>query len=107
MDKKLRSLFKGKRATVVTRDGDVIRVVYHWTTVATIDLLAETVRFNTGGWETVTTKARINDIARALGLRATLFQQKFVWQWAMHGQWDNPIRHTDGITFNYATNEIV
>lgn len=36
----------------------------------------------TGGWETPTTKSRINNVLHGIGCNMHLFQDKFIWYWS-------------------------
>lgn len=48
------------RNTTVRRDGDAVVIRYHSTDIVTFR--PDRVDYNTGGWETVTTKGRMNDL---------------------------------------------
>jgi len=60
-------------ATTLRRVGDAIAIRYHDTDVVTVSA-DDTYTLDSGGWRTVTTKARINEYSPA-----RLYQQKGVW----------------------------
>lgn len=62
----------------VSETGDVFGVVLHNTTILAVDNRG-LITVNTGGWQTVTTKQRINQM---LPDNARIFQDDFVWYWA-------------------------
>jgi hypothetical protein len=70
-----------------------IDVQLHFTVIVTIDKIANTVTFRTGGHETVTTKRRMNQVCEAYGLPYSVFQAKYQWF----------VRGTDG--FSHCFNE--
>lgn len=65
------------RATRTTRENGITRVRYHDTDVVTFDDVTITLR--TGGWWTVTTKARMNQTANEYALGFYVYQQNFQW----------------------------
>jgi hypothetical protein len=85
--------YRGKTATVVHRlcglNGvtTTVGVQYHNTVVvlvrcSAITLLGEKyfpVELNTGGWETPTTKKRMNDASRLMGAKFYVVQKDFKW----------------------------
>jgi len=48
----------------------------------------KTVTLNSGGWRTVTTKARMNQAANQFGLEYTVYQEKDDW-FVQIGGWEN------------------
>jgi hypothetical protein len=66
------------------------RVTYHGTDVVTWD--NDTITLNTGGWFTVTTKARMNQTASQFNLGFTVYQKARVWYINFQG---NIITFTD------------
>lgn len=66
----------------------------HHTNIVTF-YLDGTVKLNSGGYHTVTTKARMNEILQPLGL--TIGQKKFNWYVYEIGQWDKPVEFFDGM----------
>lgn len=70
------------RSTSVHRDPDgTVRLRYHETDIV-VCKTNNTVVLNSGGWQTSTTKERIN---WCLSPYASLYQEKHVWKVAMHG----------------------
>ena len=57
-----------EKATTISRTNDITRVVYHHTEVVTIDHMKREVTFRTGGWETATTRRRMNQACNAFDL---------------------------------------
>ena len=54
-------------------------VVLHRTAIATYDHNNQALKLNTGGWQTVTTKSRLNAILQGLIVGASVFQRDFNW----------------------------
>jgi hypothetical protein len=69
----------GKHATSITKGGDILKVKYHNTNVVTVNRLTGEVILDTGGWETVTTKTRMNQTARQFGFGFHVYQKDFDW----------------------------
>ena len=65
------------KTTVFTDSDNFTRVVFHNTTVVGFD--SETIVLNTGGWETPTTKKRMNQTADQFNLGFRVFQKNWVW----------------------------
>jgi len=57
----------------------------------------ETVTLDSGGWRTVTTKTRINQVSNEWGLGFTVYQKDYAWYVALGGR---AYPFHDGITFN-------
>lgn len=61
-----------------------ISIVFHATTIAVVDLDAQyrpvSVRLNSGGWRTATTKQRLNEILRAFAPDYGVFQKDHEWR---------------------------
>lgn len=69
----------GKTATSIARDKDgVLRVTYHGTSVVTVYPNGR-IDLDTGGWWTVTTKARMNQASNQFGLGFQVYQKDFQW----------------------------
>jgi hypothetical protein len=64
--------------TTVTRHDGTVVVTLHSTDVVKVSL-DKTVTLDTGGWCTVTTKARMNQAATELGLGFRVFAEKGNW----------------------------
>ena len=54
-------------------------VVLHRTAIAVYDHNTNALKLNTGGWQTVTTKSRLNAILQELIAGARVFQRDFNW----------------------------
>ena len=68
----------GKVATTVAaNDSGETVVTYHKTQV--VKFSGEKIVLNTGGWKTVTTKARMNQAANQFALGYTVFQKNHAW----------------------------
>jgi len=80
----------GKHATKVTKDGQTSTVRYHYTDVVKVDWDTGIITLNTGGWETSTTKLRMNQASSEWGLGYHVYQHKHDWF----------VTH-DGNTYNY------
>lgn len=69
----------GKHCTTVVNNDKLARVTYHGTDVVLWDKVAGTITLNTGGYFTVTTKARMNQALSQWGIRANVYQKKGEW----------------------------
>tara|TARA_R110002167_G_scaffold192918_1_gene395512 strand:- start:1493 stop:1789 length:297 start_codon:yes stop_codon:yes gene_type:complete len=68
----------GKTATTIAaNDSGETVVTYHATQV--VKFSGERIVLNTGGWKTVTTKARMNQAANQFALGYTVFQKNHAW----------------------------
>ena len=56
-----------------------INVVYHSTKIFSWDKETGTITLNTGGWETYTTKKRMNQCLEEFGFTAKVYQKDFNW----------------------------
>ncbi len=54
-------------------------VVLHRTAIAVYDHNTQALKLNTGGWQSVTTKSRLNAILQELIAGARVFQKNFDW----------------------------
>lgn len=86
--KSIRESFRNVRATTIVVDplddgGAQIAVTYHRTTVARVTYAADGrlagCVLNTGGWRSMTTKGRINDVLSVLDVRLRLTTHRGVW----------------------------
>jgi hypothetical protein len=64
-------------ATSIWSEAGKTMVRYHNTVVATFD--ESTITLDTGGWDTPTTKLRMNQTANQFDLRFSVFQRKHKW----------------------------
>ena len=69
----------GTHATTVTAKNAEISVVYHSTEVVRANLAERWVIFDNGGYETNTTKGRMNQFCNQYGLPVSVFQKRFNW----------------------------
>ena len=74
----------GKVATKVTQNSDLTVVRYHQTDVVTIT--PTRIMLNTGGWESMTTKVRMNQAAQQFALGYSVFQHKHIFHVRVNGQ---------------------
>ena len=65
------------KATTITGYDNVVVMKYHNTSVVT--LTDEAIELYTGGYETHTTKKRMNDFARSFNLGYYVYQKNFEW----------------------------
>lgn len=77
----------GKHATVIGADQTHRFVQYHATQVVRWN--EDEIILNTGGWETVTTKVRMNQVSRLFDLKFQVYQQKGQW-YAFYKEKDFP-----------------
>lgn len=69
----------GAHKTAILREDDgSIAVVYHSTTVVAVDPDGR-ITLDSGGWQTPTTKTRINQAANQWRLRFSVFQEAHKW----------------------------
>ena len=67
-----------KGNTMVTTDEDVSKVFLHGNHIATVD--DDSITLYDGGWQSVTTKSRLNAILDEFGMDGErVFQKDFVW----------------------------
>ncbi len=75
----------GTHKTTVKQEGGTLRVTYHWTDVVTVfDETTEKgtewrVKLDSGGWQTPTTKTRMNQTSNQFDLGFYVFQKNFQW----------------------------
>ena len=69
----------GKCATKVVHNNEKLSVTYHRTEVVHVDYATGTVTLNTGGWESATTKSRMNQASNEYRLGYSVCQFKHVW----------------------------
>jgi len=55
----------------------ILRVTYHSTDV--VSVTPKTIRLNTGGWKTATTRTRMNQASRQYSLGYTVYQKNYSW----------------------------
>lgn len=87
----------GKTATTIRTDANNwTAVTYHDTTV--VEFNDDYVILRTGGWETATTKARMNQASNQFNLGYCVNQTKFVWYVSTHKPWN-------GESYEWVSNE--
>lgn len=69
----------GRHKTVVREHGFIVLVRYHRTYVVRIDYSKLTVRLESGGWRTATTKKRMNEAALQYQIPFWVYQRNFDW----------------------------
>lgn len=67
----------GRRGTSVAAEDGITRVTYHQTVV--VEFGEKYIILRTGGWKTVTTKARMNQASHQFGLGYSISQSNFIW----------------------------
>ena len=67
----------GTVATSVFNDNGVMKCVYHHTIVVEWD--NKHITLDTGGWQTLTTKTRMNQVSNQYGLGYQVYQEDFNW----------------------------
>jgi len=95
MEKKITS-----NNTTISDDGNgMTQVILHSTPIVKWD--EKKIILNSGGWETYTTKSRMNEVGSAFNLKYSVYQEKGVWFVVKdidNGRdWDNPILFIDGM----------
>ena len=92
----------GKHRTNVFYDEGWRKVVYHSTCV--IKWNQSEIVLDSGGWQTSTTKNRINQSSNQFNLGISLWQKDYAWFVSING--DEKIEFFDGMTINRNTGEI-
>jgi imidazoleglycerol phosphate synthase glutamine amidotransferase subunit HisH len=81
MEAKMNNPFKGKVATAVLdlsdEDGKKTGVQYHDTII--VEFTNDTIKLNSGGWRTVTTKRRMNQVSEEYDLAIRVYQKYDSW----------------------------
>jgi hypothetical protein len=103
----------GKHATIVTKN-DAATIVRYWSTnVVTMDWANNTVTLDTGGWETATTKLRMNQASCEFGLGYRVHQSKGEWFVSMEDQnvpityhYETESLHPRGETFRFSLDAV-
>lgn len=97
-----RNLRKLAGHTWIQKDGGAISVKFWNTEIVRVFLNGDVAVFN-GGYETVTTKQRINWILSELGIKWGVFQKNHQWFWSKYlgnGKHSNPRPFVYHNTFN-------
>lgn len=95
--------FKTKAATVVIdsspkADGTETAVIYHQTAVVKFATSGQ-VWLNSGGWRTVTTKARMNQVSEYYGLGFRVYQKGGKRNWFVTLPTGETVPFADGMSF--------
>jgi hypothetical protein len=86
--------------TSVAVTADRLSVIYAGTMI--VEKAGDTITLNSGGWETVTTKRKMNQAARQFALGYSVYQKDYRWFVMLPDGRTVPFR--DGMTFpRYAT----
>lgn len=75
--------------------GDVGSVIYHKTAI--VSWMDNKITLRSGGWETVTTKRKMNQASHQFGLGYSVYQRDHVWYVDLPD--GNTVLFTDGMTF--------
>ncbi len=79
----------GKGNTTVYTREDMMRVRFHYTDVVSWN--DSTIILNTGGWQTATTKSRMNQASRQFDLGYSVYAKNFGW-FVRWGEQDIPFK---------------
>lgn len=91
-----------KVATTEVQKNGIYSMLYHTTEVVKIDYIKRIVTLNTGGWETTTTKRRMNQAFQECDLPYSVNSVKGVWQvWNYRTDKIVAIFESDKITFEF------
>lgn len=82
--------------TTVAQSGDDLAVTY--VSTAIVKRNGNTITLDSGGWETVTTKRKMNQAARQFALGYSVYQDKF--KWYVTTPKGETVPFYDGITFD-------
>ena len=74
----------GSHKTRIVQEGEATKVFYHDTSVVTFD--QHTITLNTGGWNTSTTKKRMNQTSSVYGLNFQVYQKNFAFYCDYNGK---------------------
>lgn len=86
----------GRTATTIRTEDEDLVVRYHWTDVVMVRD-GKMVTLNSGGYQTATTKVRMNQTANQYDLGFTVYQKNF--QWFVDTAHEGTLDFYDGITF--------
>ena len=94
-----------KGNTKVHNDDEYLIVTLHKTNVFVIDKKAGTIALSSGGWETVTTKQRINQASEQYHCGFRVYQKNFVWYVSLKNGDTVPFK--DGMKLERFTEELI
>jgi len=88
----------GSNTTVITED-DISTVMLHGNHIATYYHDTKELTLFDGGWQSNTTKSRLNALCAEFAMGFGVFQKN--WEWFVSDFSDNKKEFADGITVNY------
>lgn len=92
----------GTRSTTVhTNEDGMTQVVYHSTAVVSFN--DKVIILNTGGWDTLTTKTRMNQASNQFRLGYNVYQKDFEWFVSFKGKVTPFTEHTLTLNRQYIT----
>ena len=74
------------RNTAIYSDNGTIKVILYSTKIVEWNHNRDSIILNNGGWMTVTTKRRMNQVAEQFDLGFTVYQKDFEWYVVLNGQ---------------------
>ena len=89
----------GSNTTVITED-DISTVMLHGNHIATYNHDTKELTLFDGGWQSNTTKSRLNALCNEFAIGFGVFQKNF--NWFISDFSDDKKDFTDGITVNYS-----
>ena len=92
---------RGRSTRVFTDDGKTI-IQYHATRV--VEFTPDTITLRSGGYETFTTKARMNQAAHQYSLGYSVYQARRIWYVTTPA---GEFPFTNGMQINRATGEVI
>ena len=88
----------GSNTTVITED-DISKVMLHGNHIATYNHATKELSLFDGGWQSNTTKSRLNALCAEFAMGFGVFQKN--WEWFVSDFSDNKKEFADGITVNF------
>ena len=83
--------------TTIAGDGEGNTLITYQSTVI-VKFSCDTVTLNSGGWDTVTTKRKMNQASRQFNLGYSVYQRDFKWFVTLPS--GKTVTFVDGMTFN-------
>ena len=74
------------RNTAIYSDNGTTKVILYSTKIVEWNHNRDSIILNNGGWMTVTTKRRMNQVAEKFDLGFTVYQKDFEWYVVLNGQ---------------------
>ena len=74
------------RNTAIYSDNGTTKVILYSTKIVEWNHNRDSIILNNGGWMTVTTKKRMNQVAEQFDLGFTVYQKDFEWYVVLNGQ---------------------